>query len=421
MSGDIDVLIIGAGLSGLSAGIHLQKDGLKVQIIEASDRAGGRVKTDKVNGFLLDRGFQVLLTAYPEAQAMLDYDALHLKHFSPGATIYYQKKFHTMADPFRKPMEGLGGVFSPLSNIGDKMKVLALKNRTKRLTIEEIFQEKEKPTRAYLKEWSFSPKMVRSFFKPFLGGIFLDPTLQTSSRFFEFVFKMFGTGYAAIPSSGMEAIPKQLLNQLDPGTVVYNERATKVEQGRVETVNGNVYTPKMVLLAVEAPALEVLVGYEGPTAMNGTSTLYFAMEEAPLKKDFLLLNGTGRGLVNSIAVLTNIQEDYSSDNRALISVSVVKPHEFNKEELLLEVRDELVALFGEEAERWLHLKSYNIINALPEMTEVDYPSQNDVKAYAPGIFICGDHTHDPSINGALRSGRLVADAISWKLALAKRD
>ncbi len=421
MSRDIDVLIVGAGLSGLSAAIHLQKDGLNVRVIEASDRAGGRVKTDKVNGFLLDRGFQVFLTSYPEAQAMLDYDALHLKHFSPGATVYYQDKFHTLADPFRKPMEGLGGVFSPLSNIGDKMKVLALKNRTKRLTIEEIFQQKEKPTRAYLKDWSFSPKMIRSFFKPFLSGVFLETSLQTSSRFFEFVYKMFGTGYAAIPSNGMEAIPKQLVNQIEPGTIVYNERANHVERGKVETDSGNVYEPKMVLLAVEAPALEVLVGYEGHTAMNGTSTLYFAMEEAPLKKKFLLLNGTGRGLINSIACLTNIQEDYSSDNRALISVSVVKPHEFSKEELLLEVRDELIELFGSEAERWLHLKSYNIINALPEMPSVDYPGQNDVKAYAPGIFICGDHTHDPSINGALRSGRLVADAISWKLALANRD
>lgn len=414
---DYDVIVVGAGLSGLNAAIHLEKEGLSVKVLEAADQPGGRMRTDEINGFLLDRGFQVLLTSYPEAQQVLDYDALHLKHFSPGAKVFHKERFHTLADPFRKPVAALKSTFSSITNLGDKFKILALKNRTKRLSVEDIFSQREKPTRSYLQEWNFSSKIQRTFLKPFLSGIFLDSTLNTSNRMFEFIFKMFGTGYAALPEKGMQAIPNQMANQLSHDTIEYNQKVTRIDNGLVTTEDGLTWSAKAVLLAVEAPALKKLIDYDGSMAMNSTSCLYFATDTPPAHKTFLCLNGSGKGLINSVAILSNIQKTYSPDNRALISVSIVKPNDLDKEQLLTEVRKELEQWYG-SIRNWMHLKTYDIMNALPSMPKIEYPEQNETKPYKEGVFICGDHVHDPSINGALRSGRIVADAISWNLALS---
>ncbi|HEX8575212.1 MAG TPA: oleate hydratase, partial [Flavobacterium sp.] len=141
-----DVIIIGAGISGLTAAIYLHRQGKKVQILEATGRDGGRIKTDHHNGFLLDRGFQVLLTAYPECKELLDYDQLNLKRFLPGATVLYDGGQFEIADPLRRPSATFATAFAPVGTIKDKVNTLLLKTRLLKSTIPDIFKQKEQTT-----------------------------------------------------------------------------------------------------------------------------------------------------------------------------------------------------------------------------------------------------------------------------------
>src|SRR5579883_1239077 len=191
MSTTADVLIVGAGLAGLTAAHHLRHHGLDVHVVEASDGVGGRVRTDEVEGFRLDRGFQVLLAAYPECLQTLDYRALDLQAFRPGARVFTGRRLETVADPFREPFEALPSLFSSVGSLRDKLLVARLRAHVTQGPIAEIWQRPERTIEQYLREFGFSGQMINRFFRPFFGGILLDRQLQPSSRLFEFLFRMF--------------------------------------------------------------------------------------------------------------------------------------------------------------------------------------------------------------------------------------
>jgi phytoene dehydrogenase-like protein len=206
-SRDHRVLVVGAGLAGLCCAERLADHGLAPLVLEAAEDVGGRVRTDEVEGCLLDRGFQVLLTAYPTAREVLDYQALHLQPFEPGALVRCGGRFHRVADPWRRPFAALQGVFGPIGSLSDKLRVAALRRRVLQGAVRDLFERPERTTMAALREAGFSTAMIDRFFRPFLGGVFLDTKLETSSRMFEFVFRMFASGDVAIPARGMQAIP----------------------------------------------------------------------------------------------------------------------------------------------------------------------------------------------------------------------
>lgn len=415
-----DVIIVGGGIAGLTAAVHLQNEGLNICLLEGSDRVGGRMKTDQIEGFLLDRGFQVLLTAYPEAQNLLDYNALKIKNFYPGSKVYYGDKTYNLADPRRKFIDGLRSVRNPFSNFGDKIKILALKNRMNRLSIEEIFASDEKATIDYLKEWNFSKKMIEAFFKPFLGGIFLEEELSTSSRMFEFVFKMFSSGYASIPKLGIEAIPKQLAEKLKEGTIHLNAKAKRISHETVVTEDEKTYHASSILLATDVSSVNALLpNHSFDDEWNSVRCMYFSAPEAPFKEPALWLNGTGHGWINNIAIPTNLHPGQAPEGKSLVSISIIKPSALDDTDLYTSVRRELKDWFGNKAiEDWTHLRTYTIKKALPKKQNLLISKENKIKPIEKGIFLCGDFTQDSSINGAMRSGRLAADAISWDLALA---
>ena len=200
-----DVTVIGAGLAGLACAKVLLARGLQVDLVEASDRVGGRVRTDSHQGFLLDRGFQVLPTAYPECRKSLDYKALDLKAFYPGALVWFEGKFHKVADPWRHPADAVASLGNSVGTFADKLRVSGLRDSVRQGTVEGLFERPDQTTLASLEARHFSHSMIDRFFRPFFGGIFLERELRTSSRMFEFVFRMFSEGNTALPVKGIEA------------------------------------------------------------------------------------------------------------------------------------------------------------------------------------------------------------------------
>ena len=255
-----DVLIVGAGLAGLCCARRLQNQGIRCLLLEAANSVGGRIRTDVVDGFRLDRGFQVFLTSYPEAKQILDYDGLRLRSFLPGALVRHGGRFHQLTDPWRRPFAALRSLFSPIGSFADKLRVARLRSRSLKGTLEERFRDPETTTLKSLQDAGFSTAMIERFFRPFLGGIFLDSELDTSSRMFHFVFRMFSLGSASLPAEGMEAIPRQLASGLPPDSVRLGTRVVGVQSGSVRLDTGEEIKGRAVVVATEGAGAAQLLG-----------------------------------------------------------------------------------------------------------------------------------------------------------------
>ena len=410
----MDVLVIGAGLSGLTCARYLHTRGLDVQVVEASDGIGGRVRTDVVDGFQLDRGFQVLLTAYPETQRELDYEALDLNPFYDGALVRVNGRFRRIGDPFRHPLDGPRTLFAPIGSLADKLRVARMRRSLVNTPVSTLMQRPEMSTMEVLRDrWGFSNRMINRFFRPFLGGIFFDRSLSASSRMFEFVFKMFASGDTVLPADGIEALPQQIAADLPDDAIHLRTRATAVTNQTVHLAgpdgSASIDVPT-IIIATEAPAADELVGDVSPTAHRSTCCLYYAAPASPFDRPILALNGDGDGPINNLAVVSDVAPSYSPDGRALVSVTVVgDPMEDNP---LLErsVRQQLISWFGLAAGGWEHLRTDRIRYALPEQAPPFLsPPERSVRR-RPGLYVCGDHRRTASLNGAIAPGRAAAQA-----------
>ncbi len=415
-----DVLIVGAGLAGLCCARHALAHGLSCQILEASDAVGGRVRTDHVNGFQLDRGFQVLLTAYPETQRVLDYTSLKLHPFYPGALVYYNRQFHRVADPWRRPLDAIGGLFTPIGTLSDKLRIARVRHRARTGSLSELFYRPEQTTLEMLKNAGFSAAMIERFFRPFFGGIFLEPDLHTSSRMFEFVFRMFSSGDTALPADGMGAIPHQLLAQLPPETVRLHTRVHSVHAGGVSLPSGETIEARAVVVATDGPEAARLLPVLEPPPSRPVTCLYFAAETAPITEPILVLNGDGQGPVNNLCVPSALTPTYAPPDAALISATVLEDAGRDDAALDDAVRTQLQGWFGDVVQRWQLLRTYRIAHALPEqIPPAGTVSQRPVRLET-GLFVCGDHRDSASIHGAMVSGRRAAEAIIVDFATGHR-
>lgn len=410
-----EVIIVGGGLAGLSCARRLLGTGLSFVLIEASDGLGGRVRTDRVEGFLLDRGFQVLQTAYPEARRTLDYAALELKLFYPGALVRFEGRFHRIADPFRRPHDSIKTVISPIGTFADKLRVARFRKKVRRGSLANLFDRPETSSMERLRAEGFSDSIVNRFFKPFFGGVFLEDKLETSSRMLEFVFRMFAEGDTALPAGGMGSIADQLASALPSEAVRLGSRVESLQEGKVILDSGEELRGKAIVVATEGVEAARLLGDSEEIDSRGTTCLYFSAPEPPIAEPILVLNGEGTKPITSLCALSEVAPSYTVPGRSLISVTVLGSPRKDNAQVENEVRGQLRDWFDSSVDHWRHLRSYQIEHALPaQLPPVKNPALK-VSQVRSGLYVCGEYGSSPSINWAMVSGRCAAEAIIEKL------
>jgi phytoene dehydrogenase-like protein len=406
-----DAVVVGAGLAGLCCARELRAAGLDVLVLERSDAPGGRVRTDAVDGFLLDRGFQVLLTAYPEARRVLDYERLGLRAFESGALIRWDGGFSRLADPVRHPIKATGSLWRAPGSLPDKLRVARLRRRLSRFSLNELLTAPQVTTAEALHREGFSPQLVDAFFRPFLGGIFLDPSLETSSRLFAFVFKLFAEGDVALPAAGMQAIPRQLAEDLPEAAVRYGATVESATPGEVVLAGGERISAGAVVVAADGPEAARLTGAIEAPAARAVTTLHYAAERSPLQEPVLVLDGEGRGPVNDLCVPSDVAPSYAPPGAALVSATVLGIPPFADEQLDAAVREQLQGWFGAQVHGWRLLRALRIPFALPaQPPDALSPAERPVRIQ-DRLFVCGDHRATASIQGAMVSGRRAAAAL----------
>lgn len=408
------VLIIGAGLAGLSCARRLHESGIQFLIVEASDAVGGRARTDRCDGFLLDRGFHALVTSYPEALRSLDYERLRLASFDPGVIVRYEGEFHRMRDPFGGLVSNL---LSPMGNILDDLRLSRLRQRILAGLPEELLTREETTTSQFLASRGFSPRMMDRFFRPFFGGLFLDSKLQTSSHCFEYVFRMLTEGPLSLPANGIQAIPEQLAEGLPRSSICLNRRVESIE-GRAATLSdGEQIFAEAVVVATEGAEASRLVASLGPVPTRDCICCYFSAPQAPLLERCLVLNGTQGGPINHLAVLNIIQPSYSPPDENLISTTIIGQPTSDDRVLFSMVLGQLKRWFGLVVEEWRLLRTYRISRALPSIYPL--PKQRQPRI-APGIYLAGDYRSMPSTHGAMESGRRAAESLLAELGIGRK-
>lgn len=391
MAASPDAIVVGAGVAGLTCARALARADLDVVVLESGDAPGGRVRTDLVEGFRLDRGFQVLPTSYPEAKRELDFASLSLRPFARGAIVRVGGRFRRVADPRGHVVRGVrslaGGVVTPRDLPG--------------LFRLERGEHEETTTAEALRRAAVSARARDAFLVPFLRGITLDPRLETSSDVLSFVLQAFAGAPAALPALGMGAIAEQLAGDLE---IRLQAHVATVGPSAVTLASGETLSARVVVVATAG-----LVD-EPPHGWNAVSSVSFAAERPPLTGPWLVLDGDHTGPVNNLCVPSEIAPTYAPAGRALVSASVPGVDDPD----LDAVRHQLRAWFGRQVDGWSHLHTHAIPHALPTFRVG--ASLLRPPRLARGLYACGDHREHPSLNGAMASGRRAAEAALADLA-----
>lgn len=402
------IVVVGAGLSGLVCARRLEQAGHDVLVLDAGDGPGGRMRTDRVDGFALDRGFQVYFEAYPNSKLELDIAALNLKDFEPGCMVFDGDK---MREVHRENI--IQTVFGKWLSLTDLLRFNQMGDDLDHLTEDEVWALDDVPMVDYLRMRKVSDSAIDRFVRPFFGGVFLDPTLDVSSRPFAFYWQMLDRAPATVPAAGMQAIPDQIAAGIKPESFRFGSRVAALVRNsdRVTGVrldSGEVIEAEMVILAVDQRANSRLTGIGTEWAARPCTTIHFAAAKRPFYESILHVNGSGLGRVNHVACMTNASKGLAPDGQALISASILGNPSMGDLDLAKEVRYELISWFPDQnVESWRPLRVDRIVNAqMPQ--PVGFMDRLTPMSPEPGLLIAGEHTTYAGIDGAVLSGQRVA-------------
>ncbi len=402
------VVVVGAGLSGLVCARRLEQAGREVLVLEGSDGVGGRMRTDIVDGFRLDRGFQVFFEAYPNAKLELDLGKLRLKDFEPGCMVFDGKK---MREVHRENL--IETVFSKWVPMPDLMRMHQLGDELDDLTEEDIWHLEDVPMVEFLKSRKITDKAIDRFFRPFFGGVFLDRELNVSSRLFAYVWQMLDRAPATTPALGMQAIPDQIAEGIKAESFRFGARVESLmrKDGRISGVrlaSGEEIEADLVVVATDQSVCAQLTGVGTPQETKGCTTVYFSATERPWHESILMVNGSGIGQVNHVACMTNASKELAPDGQILISATVLDSPRVPDMVLAKSVRYELKDWFPDQAvDSWIPLRVDRISNAQLTQAANFMDRLTPVEPEA-GLIIAGDHTTYAGIDGAVVSGQRAA-------------
>jgi phytoene dehydrogenase-like protein len=423
----VRVAVAGAGLAGLTAAARLSEGGADVSVHERGPTVGGRVRTDRHDGYLLDRGFQVLFPAYPAAKTELDLDALDLQTFSSGAVLARAStgERSVLADPLREPRALVESAFNREVNTIDKLRTLVLRRNVAMRNEDETFARSDSSIREYLRKWGFSQQYVERFVAPFYGGITLDRSLATSKRVFEYTFKMLSAGPAALPAEGMGAISRQLRVRAErAGATVETDAAVEsvvaTDDGARVSLADQTLNVDAAIVATDPPTARELTGVDSvPTEGPGSVTQFYTLpgHAAIDTRRRIVLNVEGPA-PNALVPLSSVAPGYAPGDRQLLCATFLAADDFDpfvmSDDALAERTHEAFAAWYPERAAG-GLKRLETVR-VPFAQFAQPPGVHDrlptVDAPAGEVYLAGDYTEWSSIQGALRSGRTAAAAVS---------
>ena len=398
---DTDVIVIGAGLAGLRAARELGAAGHDVVVLEAADRVGGRVATDEVDGFLVDRGFQLLNPRYGEVRAAVDVPALQVQEFGRGVAVRTSRKLTVLADPTRHPGTAMKALGSPYLRPSPLARLTAWASGSRK-------PEDDEPLAASL-DGAGCTGPLRDLTEVFLSGVLADTRGETSTAFARSLIGWFLKGTPGLPADGMRVLPAQLAAGLDIRLGRRVETVDRIPDGVEVTAAGARLTARAAVLAVDPVDLRTLV--EAPVEpMRGLETWWFATDRQPTDLTFILVDPERRGPLANSVVVSNVAPRYAPAGQHLVQCSLVKDGTATTE---ADVRAHAAVLYGVPTTDWQVVAHHDIPRALPAMPPgVEHP-QIDLGG---GVFLAGDHCEGASIQGALLSGRHTASAVAASLA-----
>ncbi len=415
-----DVVVVGAGLAGLACARALTARGLEVQVLESEQAVGGRVRTDHVDGFTLDRGFQVLNTAYPALASVVDLDDLDLRAFDPTVTIRIEGERVTLGNPLQKPSAAGSALGLPVGGIGGKVAVGLYAGLCVLLPAQGLKRREDLSAAEAWRRANIPPDVVDAVLRPFFSGVLLEHEMSTSRRFTDLMMRMFARGRSTVPARGMQTLPERIAEGLPPGTVQLGIRVHDVGAEQVRSSVG-VLGARAVVVATDAwTAQRLLPSRFTPPSAHGVTTIYHAAPPFPEASARLLLDADRSPVVNTIA-LSVAAPEYAPPGQVLVATSMVHdsvPPDVDGPA----VRQALAQLHATDTSSWQHLATYDVPQALPSM-RAPHPMRRAVRLNGAGetVYLAGDHRDTSSIQGALVSGRRAAHAVLEDLGAPARE
>ncbi|WP_406864706.1 NAD(P)/FAD-dependent oxidoreductase [Streptomyces sp. HUAS MG47] len=400
-SGRYDVVVVGAGAAGLACANDLGAAGLRVCLLEADEAVGGRMRTDRVAGFTVDRGFQVFNTSYPQVKRRIELKALRLRPFTHGVLVHTRDGLRRFTDPLRQRKESSDLLPGRLASGRDLLALGALSARDSLAPASVLRRGPDGTTLTALADAGVSARLVETFFRPFLSGVFLEDELETSARFFHLVWRSMLRGTLCLPAEGIGAVPAQLASRLPANALRTGSPVTAVTGDGVVVAGGSQVQARAVVIATgQRVAAELLPGLRVPEGRTVT-TLYHATAVPPLKEPVLVVDSRRRFL--NTCVLTAVQPHFSTDGRALVSTSVLGAAGPAETAAVLPALGEV---YRTDTADWERVHSVTVPDALPAMPG-PVPLSRSTR-FAPGRYVCGDHRATGSLQGALASGARAA-------------